>query len=148
MTVLTIGLVVICLTSLATAGIVIWWTMDSQGQHSIGAGKSTERALQLMETMTERALQVTEAQIHLTEMLLLGRERPENEPMLPQERPSETSPTPEELSAEMWAELPEQIRENLQREFEEEATWLSHSEQLQPDSSEPEQGWIGEDPSQ
>lgn len=144
MTVLTIGLVVICLASLATVAIVIWWTMGSQGRHSIGATKATSQALTAMEESSKRALQVSEAQIHLTEILILGRDRPENEPMLQRERPSETLKTPEEVSAEMWEALPEVIRENMQREFEEEATWQSQSEQLQTDSSEPDQGWIGE----
>lgn len=114
---------VACLTSTI---LLIWWTMDSAGRHSIGAGKQMARAAEMMgQTVTQTAA-VVKMQTELTETLLLGRRNPEigSSPRL--ERTSETLPTPDEL----WRNLPDNIQEAMIRDSEDQATWPSLSETL------------------
>ena len=132
MTVLVICLTVICLACLTTTGFLVWWTMSSSGQHSISVGKQSERTLAILSSMVDRSTATVEIQAKLTETLLLGREMPEMSPRPELEKPTETSVTPDDL----WRQLPDNIRDAMVREAEEEATWRSPSEMLLEPSPE------------
>jgi hypothetical protein len=123
---LLICLTVICLACLTTTAFLVWWTMSSSGQHSISAGKQQARQTEILAKMVDRSTETVEIQAKLTETLLLGREMPATGPPPELERPTETSPTPDDL----WKQLPENIRDAMVREAEEEATWQSPSEML------------------
>ena len=135
MTGTTTLILVICLTLITLACLtgtifLVWWTMGSSGQHSISAAKHQERILEASREMTREASRVVEIQAKLTETLLLGRPIPVTQPELEPAKPPEISLTPDDL----WNQLPDTIRANLLREAEEEGTWQSPSEMLQPPS--------------
>jgi hypothetical protein len=132
-TILAVCLTMICLASVATTLVVIWWTMDSGGQHSISARHQVESAQRAMERMIGQSAAIVGSVTGLTETLLLGRPLPPTSPPPVSESPSEIPLTPDDV----WNGLPDTIRWNLVREAEEAATWPSPSEQLQQDS-EPE----------
>lgn len=136
MTGLMIGLV-ICLTTVTLASLaglvtLIWWTMSSSGQHSTSAAKSQREAMAAMRETIAQSAEILRLQMELTETLLLGRPVTETPQQLEPVRPSETSPTPEEL----WERLPDGIKGTLQREHDEASTWPTASEQLQGESDE------------
>lgn len=130
---LTISLAVICLASLSSAILMMWWNQDSGRRHSIGAASQTETAMTTMRETVSQTAEIVRLQTQMTEMLLLGRPIPTSSETPEPVRPSETLPTPDDL----WQQLPATVRENLQREAEEEATWPSLSETLlEPSESE------------
>lgn len=140
MTGLMIGLMValttICLASLAGLALMVWWTLDSSGRHSISAGKQSLVAVESMREAMGQTAGMVKIQADLTETLLLGRPMSqETDQPLTIERPAETLPTPDEL----WQDLPDNIREAMQREAEEESTWPEASETLQRPSPDPEE---------
>ena len=130
MVALVVCLTTICLASMVVAGFLIWWTMDSAGQHSISAGKQQRLALEAMRETMAQSSAVATAQMHLTELLLLGRPMPSTVPELVSGSEPETPLTPDDL----WTRLPGNMREAMLRDIEEEGTWPSPSETLQPDS--------------
>ena len=77
MVALVVCLTVICLASLTVAGFLIWWTMDSAGQHSISAGKQTTLAIEAMQEGIAQQATVVGLVTNLTEMVILGRPIPE-----------------------------------------------------------------------
>ena len=127
MTLLVICLTVICLACLILAALMVWWTMDSGGQHSISARKQSEMALSSMQEMVGQTAQIVTSVTDLTEILLLGREMPAiSQPLEPQS-PPEILLTPDDV----WTGLPAGIQETLLREQEEAGIWQSPSEQRQ-----------------
>jgi hypothetical protein len=124
---LVICLTVICLAALTVAGFLIWWVMDSAGQHSISAGKQTTLAIEAMQQGIAQQATVVGMVTTLTEMVILGRPMPETSKPLEIESPTETLLTPDDV----WTGLPMSIQETLVREAEEAGTWPSPSEQLQ-----------------
>jgi hypothetical protein len=131
MTGLMIGLA-ICLTTVTLACLVglmflIWWTMDSSGRHSISARKMQLEAMSVMKETIAQASKNLELQMQLTEVLLLGRPVMEIPELQPTASEPETSWTPEEL----WQQLPDQIKETMQREHDEAGAWPLQSEPLQ-----------------
>jgi hypothetical protein len=127
MVALVVCLTTICLASLTVAGFLIWWTMDSAGQHSISAGKQTTLAVEAMREGIAQQATVVGLVTTLTEMVILGRPIPETSQELVIEKPPETSLTPDDV----WSGLPQAIQDNLLREAEEAGIWPSPSEQLQ-----------------
>ena len=127
---LVASLTILCLALLATTGLMIWWMTDSAGQHSISAGKQQRLALEAMRETMAQSSAVATAQMHLTELLLLGRPMPATVPELVSGSEPETPLTPDDL----WTRLPGNMREAMLRDIEEEGTWPSPSETLQPDS--------------
>lgn len=130
---LVICLTTVTLAALTLAGFLVWWTMDSAGQHSISAGKQTTLAIETMKDVSGQQATVVGMVTNLSETLLLGREMQLTSPPPEDEKPIETSLTPDEV----WEGLPASIQENLLREAEEAGIWPSLSEQLQQ-TSEPE----------
>ena len=128
---LVVTLGILCLASMATAGLLIWWTMDSAGQHSISVGKQQRMALEAMKETVSHSAATAQAQMHLTELLLLGRPMPQTVPELVSVSEPETSLIP----ADLWQQLPPNMREAMMREAEEAGIWPSPSETLQPDSA-------------
>ncbi len=133
MVALVVCLTTICLASLTVAGFLIWWTMDSAGQHSISAGKQTTLAVEAMREGIAQQATVVGLVTNLTEMVILGRPIPQTSQPHELVSPPETLLTPEQV----WTDLPATIQEAMLREVEEAGIWPSPSEQLQPDS-EPE----------
>ena len=127
MVALVVCLTTICLASMVVAGFLIWWTMDSAGQHSISAGKQTTLAVEAMRESVNQQATVVGMVTTLTETLLLGRPMPQTVPELEIEKPAETWLTPDDV----WNGLPESIRDNLIRETEEAGIWPDPSETLQ-----------------
>lgn len=130
---LVVCLTMICLVCLGVTALMIWWTMDSAGRHSISAGKQTTLAVEALKESTGQQATVVGMVTNLSEMLLLGRPTPPTLQSLEMPSEPETLLTPDDL----WRGLPETVRENLIREAEEAGTWPSHSEMLQP-GSDPE----------
>lgn len=127
MVALVVALTLIAMTCLVVTAFLIWWTMDSAGQHSISAGRQTTLALEAMKDATAQTSTVVGMVTNLSELLLLGREIPESSRPPEPERPPEIPLTP----SEVWDGLPTTIQENLLREAEEAGIWPSPSEQLQ-----------------
>lgn len=137
--VLVICLAVICLACLTVAGLMIWWTMDSSGRHSISAGKQQTLALETMKESNAQSAEMVGSIVNLSELLLLG--RPVDPSMTLPKEPVETVPASSMMPADLWERLPEPIKTTLIREAQESeglGTWPDPSETLQPDSAE---GW-------
>lgn len=117
-----LALITIC--SLGSMILILWWTMDSAGRHSIGAGKQQERAAQMMSQTIAQTAEVVRLQMELTETLLLGRRNPEIGLQPSLEKMPETSLTSDDL----WRGLPDHVQRTLEREAEEESTWQNLSE--------------------
>jgi hypothetical protein len=117
-----LALITIC--SLASMILILWWTMDSAGRHSIGAGKQMNRAAEMMQLTISQTAEMVRMQMELTETLLLGRRNQGIEPQLGVERTNEILPTPDEL----WNTLPDNIQGAMIREAEEASTWPNPSE--------------------
>ena len=128
--VMTICLAAICLATMALTGFLVWWTMDSAGQHSISAGKQQRLAVESMRETVSHSAQTAQAQMHLTELLLLGRPTPQIVPELVNASVPETPLMPDDL----WKGLPTNIQEAMVREAEEAGIWPNPSETLHPDS--------------
>ncbi len=123
-------LTMICLAAMTVAGFLVWWTMDSAGQHSISAGRQTTLAMETLKEASGQTAQVVGLVTNLTELVILGR------PMPPTGQPVETpSPSATPLSPdELWRGLPDNALQALIREQEEDqaaqGTWPDPSETL------------------
>lgn len=108
--------------------------LDYRSRESQSRASQIQAQMEMMAAMVRQSGEVVKIQTELTELILVGRPAEPTSLQQPSESPTVTLPN----SNELFRDLPDNIREAMLREVEEEATWQSPS-QTQPEVSDIEE---------
>ena len=105
--------------------------LDYRSRESLSRGSQIQAQMEMMAAMVKQSGEVVKTQTELTELILVGRPAEPISLQQPSESPTVTLPN----SNELFRDLPDNIKEAMLREVEEEATWPSPWEKP-PEESE------------
>jgi hypothetical protein len=95
--------------------------LDYRSRESLSRGSQIQAQMEMMAAMVRQSGEVVKTQTELTELILVGRPAEPISLQQPSESPTVTLPN----SNELFRDLPDNIKEAMLREVEEEATWPS-----------------------